>query len=245
MLRHFRFFRLVVTCLVFGAPPVLKAQLSPRDSAFIVSTTQALLDAVTNGDSTIWARHLAPEWFLSDEEGEHLTRAEFLAGLHPLPPGQEGKLSVANPYMVESGNVAVLSYDAREEHHFYGQLLLTTFHITDTWIRRNSRWLLLAEQATALPQPILGAPLAPSLLHAYVGEYTLTPDIALSIVLADSGIVIRRAGRPDQPLYALDDRLFVRHGVRGFWAFERDPAGAVTSLVNWRDNNSVRWTRRH
>jgi len=41
----------------------------------------------------------------------------------------------------------------------------------------------------------------------------------------------------------LDDRLFIRHGVRGFWVFERDPAGAVTRLVNWRDNNAVVWHR--
>jgi hypothetical protein len=56
--------------------------------------------------------------------------------------------------------------------------------------------------------------------------------------VTDSGLVLVRAGREPQALYALDDRLFIRHGVRGFWVFERDSTGAVKDLVNWRDNNA-------
>jgi hypothetical protein len=61
--------------------------------------------------------------------------------------------------------------------------------------------------------------------------------------VTDSGLVLVRAGRGPQALYALDDRLFIRHGVRGFWVFERDSTGAVKDLVNWRDNNAVVWRR--
>jgi len=39
------------------------------------------------------------------------------------------------------------------------------------------------------------------------------------------------------------EALFIRHGVRGFWVFERDGSGAVTTLVNWRDNNAVTWRK--
>ncbi|HEY8852124.1 MAG TPA: hypothetical protein VIM36_08085 [Gemmatimonadaceae bacterium] len=53
-----------------------------------------------------------------------------------------------------------------------------------------------------------------------------------------------RASRHAERLYAIDERIFVRHGVRGFWLFERDSAGAVSLLVNWRDNNPVIWRRR-
>jgi hypothetical protein len=65
----------------------------------------------------------------------------------------------------------------------------------------------------------------------------------MAIAAGDSGLTIERQGRPAQRLYALDDRLFIRHGVRGFWVFERDSTGTVTELVNWRDNNPVVWRR--
>lgn len=220
-----------------------RAQVAARDSATLMATTQAMLDAVTSGDSAVWASHLAPEWFLSDEEGQHITRQDFLAGLHPLPPGQQGKLTVANAHFVGGPGVVVISYDAEEEHHYYGQLLLTTFHMTDTYIRRAGRWLQIAEQATALPRPLDGRPLAPALLSEYAGTYVLTAEIRLVLAVRDSGLTMARTGRDPQPLYALDDRLFVRHGVRGFWVFERDAKGAVVDLVNWRDNNPVVWHR--
>jgi hypothetical protein len=60
--------------LAVGARPAA-AQLAARDSAYLVTTTQALLDAITAGDSTVWARHLAPAWVLADEEGQLITRS--------------------------------------------------------------------------------------------------------------------------------------------------------------------------
>lgn len=238
-----RFVLLMVGAVLLCPPAALGAQVPARDSAWLVTTSQALVDAVTDGDSAVWSRHLAPEWFLSDEAGEHLTRAEFLAALHPLPPGQEGKLTVTHPYLVGSASVAVISYDAEEEHSYYGQRLLTTFHVTDTWVRRRDRWLQLASQVTALPRSIDGITLDRQLLQDYAGVYRLTPEITLTLVVADSGLAIRRAGRPDEPLFALDDRIFIRHGIRGFWVFERDGTGRVVQVVDWRDHNPVRWTR--
>jgi hypothetical protein len=37
--------------------------------ARVASKDSALLDAVTAGDSAVWSRQLAPDWFLTDEEG--------------------------------------------------------------------------------------------------------------------------------------------------------------------------------
>ncbi|HEU0299783.1 MAG TPA: hypothetical protein VFR37_10020, partial [Longimicrobium sp.] len=61
-----------------------------------VRVTQSMLDAITAGDSSVWAPHLAPEWFIIDEEGNRLSRADFLPELRGLPPGQSGVLRVAD-----------------------------------------------------------------------------------------------------------------------------------------------------
>lgn len=221
----------------------IAAQVAPRDSADLVHLTQALLDAVTAGDTALWARHLAPDWFLTDEEGEHLSRQDFLAGLQPLPAGQQGRLTLANPHLVGAPGVVVISYDADEEHHFHGQLLRTRFHSTDTYRLAAGRWLQLASQVTALPRAAQGYAVPRRLLHEYAGSYALTSEIRVAVSVSDSGLTLARSGRPAQALYALDDRLFIRHGVRGFWVFERDSTGAIAALVNWRDNNSVVWRR--
>jgi hypothetical protein len=234
------FLRVLLVTLI-AAPAA--AQVPAADSAWLVATTQSLLDGVTLGDTAVWSRHLAPDWIQATEEGEVVDRAAFLADLRGLPPGQEGRLTVTRRRLTGDSAVAVLSYDADEWHNFYGQELRTVFHITDTWVRSSGRWQQLSSQVTALPRPITGKPVPQRVTRAYTGRYALTPAIRLTIAATDSGLVMTRQSSSTQRLYALDDRLFVRHGVRGFWLFERDSAGKVTRLVNWRDNNPVVWRR--
>jgi len=231
----------VLLLALIAAPAA--AQVPAADSAWLVATTQSLLDGVTNGDTAVWSRHLAPDWIQATEEGEVVDRAAFLADLRGLPPGQQGRLSVTRRRLTGDSTVAVLSYDADEWHDFYGQELRTVFHITDTWVRSGGRWRQLASQVTALPRPVEGKPVSPRVAREYAGRYALTPELRLTIAATDSGLVMTRQGGSTQRLYALDVRLFVRHGVRGFWLFERDSTGKVTRLVNWRDNNAVVWRR--
>ena len=101
----------------------------------------------------------------------------------------------------------------------------------------------LSSQVTALPTPFAGRAIAPTLVQEYAGRYSLTPALQMTMAATDSGLLLLLDGRPPQRLYALDSRLFIRHGIRGFWVFERDSDGVVTEVVNWRDNNPVTWRR--
>lgn len=235
----------MVVLALCGLAPASGAagQVSPADSAALLSITQRLLDAVTRGDPAVWAKYLSRDWFLTDEEGRHVPRSEFLSGLSGLPAGQGGILRVAGWHLVGAPGVAVLSYDIDEWHDYYGQELRTRFHTTDTWVRESGGWKLLASQVTALPALLAGQPVPPAVLAEYAGTYALTADVALQVVASDSGLSLIRGAGPPQRLHAIDQRIFVRHGARGFWLFERDERGAVTRLVNWRDNNPVVWRR--
>jgi hypothetical protein len=42
---------------------------APPDSIWLLRTTNAMVDAITIGDSTAWAPYLARDWFITDEEG--------------------------------------------------------------------------------------------------------------------------------------------------------------------------------
>jgi hypothetical protein len=240
-MRVVRWFSAMVMFGAAGAP--LAAQVSPPDSVALVDATQSMMNAVTSGDSSVWAPYLAPYWFMVDEEGRHISRAEFLAELHPLPAGQHGSITVNNPRLIATGSVIVLSYDCDEVHDFYGQRLITKFHATDTWVRNGRGWRQIATQVTALPTLIPGMRVADKILRRYAGRYALTPDVELAVTVGDSGLLLGRPGQPANSLFALDDHIFIRHGVRGFWVFEPDSTGTITKLVNWRDNNAVVWSR--
>jgi hypothetical protein len=229
--------------VALGRPMTLDAQVAASDSAMLVLVTQQLLDAITNGDSAVWARHLSSRWTITDEEGHRIKRAEFLRDLHPLPPGQSGVLRLADWHIAGTPTAMVVSYATDEEHHYYGQTLTTRFRSTDTWVREGKVWRMLGSQITALPTPIQGRALPRHVLDEYAGTYVLTPGITVKLSASDSGLQLIRGLRQPERLYAIDARIFIRHGVRGFWLFERDSAGAISRLVNWRDNNPVAWRR--
>ena len=216
---------------------------APPDSTWLLATTNAMVDAITTGDSTKWAPYLAADWLITDEEGGQTGRAEFLAGLHPLPAGQSGELDVGRWTIRRRAQTVVFSYDIEESHNFYGQHLQTRFHNTDVWVPEGGRWRMIASQVTALPTPIDGVAVSAAVLQRYAGTYELTPEIQLTVAVTDSGLTMQRANRPASRLYALNDRIFIRHGVRGFLLFEPE-TGAVTRLMQWRDNNVVVWKRR-
>ena len=125
-----------VLLTVWGAPAI-RAQVSRGDSAMFVAITQQLLDAVTDGDSGVWARHLSTRWTMTDEEGHRIGRTVFLRDLHPLPSGQSGNLRLADWHLVGTPTVTVMSYAADEEHMYYDQRLVTRFRQTDTWVREG------------------------------------------------------------------------------------------------------------
>lgn len=244
-----RIHRIAMTTFALAAASAASAsaartQLTAADSAAFVRITQSLLDAITYGDSAVWAPHLAPAWFIVDEEGNRIARNDFLPMLRGLPPGQSGVLRVADWHLVGDGVVAVLSYDIDEEHDYHGQHLRTRFHATDTWVREGGGWRMLASQVTALPTPVAGRPLPRGLLDDYAGTYVLADEITMEIAVADDGLQIVRGSAPPDPLRALTETIFIRDGRRGFYLFERDESGAVVRLVHWRDNNPVVWRRR-
>src|SRR5215216_4460816 len=78
------------------------------DSATLVKYSQALMDAIPSGDSSVWSAHLTDRSFITDEEGLHVGREEFLKDLRRLPAGQSGRIRVTNAHFVNAPGAAVL-----------------------------------------------------------------------------------------------------------------------------------------
>src|SRR5512141_1244522 len=68
---------------------------APADVAAVLRTqTQALLDAVSAGDPTVWDRYLDPGVMYLAESGELEDKKQLLAEVKPLPTGISGKIEI-------------------------------------------------------------------------------------------------------------------------------------------------------
>ena len=229
-----------------------RAAGAPLDSAATVAeltrTAQALVDAVAFGDTAVWARTLADDGLFTDENGRTSTKRDLLASLHPLPAGFSGHIVVARPQMRMTGNendgVAVLTYDLLEDETVFGQTLHTTYHQTDTYVRRAGRWRLLASQTQVLPSEHTAVHIDPAVLGAYVGTYRLAPNVEYAVTRDGTHLMGRRRSGPMEELFPLGgDRFFRRGAPRGVKIFVRDASGRVTRMIDRRDNNDLVWQR--
>lgn len=205
---------------------------------------QELLDAVTAGDPSVWDRHLAETCLIGTEDGRTLSKAQMLKEIQPLPAAYKGNLTLANVQVREHGDVAILSYDIPEKLELYGQTLHTHFRSTDTYLRRDGRWRLIASQLQVLPSELEPVAVDPKLFDAYVGRYQLAPEVVYTVTREGNRLMGQRTGREKEELLSKSETIFfVRGQPRGEKVFAKDTKGKVTRLIDRRDNNDLVWTR--
>ncbi|HTS01377.1 MAG TPA: nuclear transport factor 2 family protein, partial [Thermoanaerobaculia bacterium] len=108
---------------------------SPETVHWFQAEEQALMDSIARGDRSPWQRILDPSFVITSEEGEVMTKEQFLDGLRPLPPGLTGNIVVRDLTVQEFPDLAVVRFLADEQENVFGQRLATQYRITDTYRR--------------------------------------------------------------------------------------------------------------
>jgi hypothetical protein len=141
------------------------------------------------------------------------------------------------------GDVAVLSYDANEAETIFGQKLSARYHITDTWLRRDGNWQIVASQAHRYYEdPALGTA-DPKKFADFIGTYELASGQTRTVLSGGDRLFVERNGKKDQLLPETSD-LFFRKGIEGRILFRYDKDGKVDALIDRRNNEDVVWRRK-
>ncbi|MEP6619784.1 MAG: nuclear transport factor 2 family protein [bacterium] len=235
----------VAGCTSSHTPPVgAPVQAPTAVEAELRRNTQALLDAIAPGDVKVWDRLLDASAIQVDENDEVRNKREILAGITPLGPGLIGTLTIDAFRAILHDNVAVVTHEDAETLDYHGQMILSRFRNTDTWVHTNGEWRLLASQVLAVLQDPPAVRLDHATLCGYAGRYAMTPDIVATLDCAGDSLVVRRAGRPDRAfLPEVRDVFFERGQPRTRRIFQRDASGAVTGFVDRREARDITWRR--
>src|SRR5207237_10630126 len=122
-----------------------------RDAAIteneVIRRTQELYDAVVPGDQAPWKKYFADDSIFSDEKGRNMDKSKLIADITPMPAGYSGAIKLEHVQSRIYSNVAILSYDANETETIFGQNLSARYHVTDTWLRHDGNWQIVASQA--------------------------------------------------------------------------------------------------
>lgn len=236
--------------ILLGLGGVVALALQPPSSAsedvaaILQRQTQELLDALAPGSRAVWDRYLDAGVRYTTEEGTVLGKAEMLEQLRGLPEGVSGQIQVTDYKVAEHGSVAVSTYIADEHEVYYGHPLHCQYRTTETWLKTDAGWRLIAGQVLALRTDPPEAPLTPQQMDAYVGRYALTPTITYEIRRREGGLEGQRNGREPEVLRAeAPDVLFVPGRPRYRKVFLRGPDGRIKGFAERREAWDLNWTK--
>jgi very-short-patch-repair endonuclease len=227
----------VIATPATAAPdPALATQLQQR--------TQMLADAVAKGDKAAWDAALDPAVIYVTEGNEVKTKAQFLAGLAPLPEELSGQIRVGDFKLNREGPVAVASYTNYENLDYFGQLVRTRYKVTDTWMLKGNAWVLIASQSGAILDDPPAVALPAEKLADYSGQYELTLTTHYRVGVVAGRLIGQRQGGKYVELKAeAPDVFFTVGNPRSRKIFLRDAAGKVTGFVDRREGHDILWKR--
>ncbi len=225
----------VVGCFRGRGPSITQAELVRR--------TQEIFDATALGNRAPFEKYYASDSMIFDEKGRSMDKKAFVADQSPLPPGFSGAIKLVNPQSRILGGVAILSYDLNETETIFGQNMWARYHATDTWVRRQGQWQIVAEQVLRYYEdPAPGKPEVKK-YPEYAGTYELAPGITLTVSAEGQNLFSQRAGRARELLIPEAPDIFFRKGVEGRRLFRRNDRGKVDALLDRRNNEDVVWRK--
>src|SRR5438067_2633850 len=215
----------------------------PLTQEELVRRTQELYDAVAFANQAPWKKYFADDCIFADEKGRVFDKSKLVADITPLPVGYSGAIKIENAQSRIIGNTAILSYDADETETIFGQNLTARYHVTDTWLRRNGDWQIIASQAHRYYEDPAVGKADPKKFADFIGTYELAPGQTRSITAEDGKPFIERKGKKEELLPETSD-LFFRKGVEGRILFHYNAKGKVDALIDRRNNEDVVWAKK-
>ena len=209
----------------------------------LVRRTQELMDSVVPGNQDPWRKYFAEDATYFDEKGRTMDKAALVKDISPMPAGYSGSIKLLNPRCYVLGDTAILSYDLDESETVFGQELKARYHGTDTWMRRNGEWQVVAGQMLRYYEDPAPGNLDTAKIKQFLGTYELTPGATREITTDGKAVFMQRTGREKETLIPEAADIFFRSGVEGRILFRRGASGQPDQLIDRRNNEDIVWKR--
>jgi hypothetical protein len=198
---------------------------------------------VVAGDQSPWKRYYADDCLFFDEKGRNMDKTAIVNDIAPFPKGYSGSIRIVNPKSRIISEVAILSYDLDESETVFGQELHARYHGTDTWLRRNGNWQIIATQMFRYYEDPSPGTIDLKFLDKYVGTYQLAPEVTLTISRQGDEMYRTRGKNPPEKLIPEAGPIFFRKGIEGRILFPADQSGKVDHLIDRRNNEDLIWKK--
>jgi hypothetical protein len=183
------------------------------------------------GDKEHLFSFFADDFVGTSYEGYTVTKAELVKSFR-LPPSEAKITREIEDFKVSgSGDVAVANYRLIERVEIAGQKKGAEYLYTDTFVRRDGRWQMMASHATGLEPERKVAKIDPSIYDAYVGQYELSPTLIFSVRREGDKLIGTPPNGREVELLPENESTFFVEGLSVRTVFVKDASGQVTQMI--------------
>ncbi len=226
-----------------GGPAAAAGTPSPETLQWFQRTEQTLMRALAPGDKAPWDRIMDPACVVTTEEGQVVTKKEFLDDLRPLPDGLSGDILVKDLTVREFPGFAVVRYFADESESVFGQQLSVPYRVTNTYRRDGAAWKMVAAHLSVVTNDPPAQEVSKAHWSGLVGQYRLLPNgWTFNVELRDGELYGGRDPKKLSRLIPLTPEAFVVEGRLGEWVFVVEN-GKATRIMNLRKFAVLVWNR--
>jgi ketosteroid isomerase-like protein len=207
-------------------------KLSPAQQE-VLNAHKARVEASDKRDYETYSRLVADDCIYSDDDGVLDTNPKAHIMEHwKLPLAYDHGVNPREYVIHVYGNTAVLNYRVTIHEQFTDADIISEQRYTETYIKPNGSWLLIAKQWGNLPvnfrKPVA---VDTSVYKDYVGQYEDRPLVDVDIVSVKDGGLWSRVGKNEEEYLPLGaDEFFVKSEL-GSVKFSRDTQRHVTGYI--------------
>ena len=224
---------LCVCCSSIGSASEPKLSAAQQE---VLKVSQARRDAQNSRDLVAAERVVAEDCVFTLADGAPVTKRKRYEALDKSPAEYDHTRNSRDIVVHLYGDTAVINYRTTEHEQFGDNDIISELRTTETWIKRNGDWLLIAVQSQNIPVNFRRPVTVDQAKYAdYVGVYEWRPnDRTENVFLKDGKLWSELGGDVDEYLAAGGDSFFIREGDLGMSTFKRDTTGRVIGYTYHR-----------
>jgi hypothetical protein len=225
----------VALCIPAG---MVRAQDQPKFSPAqqeVLNVRNALRETALKRDMAAWSRYVADDCIFSTDDGEVITKAQFIEYGKKTPPEYDHSVNPRDYIIHVYGNTAVVNFRLTGHEQFTDADIISEQRQTETYVKQHGSWRLVARQWDNMPvnfhKPVV---VNTSVYEDYVGQYQWRPLGDLDTVSVRDGKLWSQFPKDEDEYLPLgSDTFFVKDDL-GSVTFVRDAQGHVTGYTYHR-----------
>jgi hypothetical protein len=227
-----------VTVCLFAS--MICAQDQPRFSPAqqeVLDARNARIEAGDRRDYATWSRFVADDCIYSTDDGEIDTNVKpHTLESWNLPLAYDHGVNPRDYVVHLYGNTAVMNLRVTVHEQFTDADIISEQRYTETYIKQNGSWLLIARQWGNLPvnfhKPVA---VDASVYKDYVGQYEWRPLDDVETISVKDGKLWSQSGKDeDKEYFPLSPETFFLKDDLSSMTFVRDAQGRVTGYTYHR-----------